>query len=140
MPQTARLCQFDLPSGRTCRQIALKDEQLCRHHMCLFRESETEMLREEAMEQLALQLSALDLPELLHALCGKLSRIRTNVRSVPEAQLALNITLQRLREIDLATLARDQNQPLSSPINFPENSMESMSQQTEEFLKLLQNQ
>lgn len=135
MPQTVRLCQFDLPSGQTCRQIALKDEQLCRHHMRLFRESEAEMLREEAMERLAAKLASLALPDLLYALYGKLSRIRTTVRSHPEAQLALEITLHRLlEEMVQAKHLAEANQPFSTPINFPENLMESMNHNAD-FLK-----
>lgn len=94
----ATLCQHQLSTGKLCRQITLKDEYFCRHHRRLFHKSENEMIHEEAMERLSAKLQSLDLPDLLHALYGKLTRLRTTVRAHPEAQLALNITLHRLRE------------------------------------------
>lgn len=100
MQKPVELCQYQLPSGQTCRQITLKGESLCRHHRRLSRHSEAETSQEQAMEQLAAKLSALDLPNLLHALYGKLTGIQTTLRSHPEAQLALAITFHRLREIE----------------------------------------
>ncbi|MGC2162700.1 MAG: hypothetical protein WA634_12375 [Silvibacterium sp.] len=99
----ASLCQFDLPSGKLCRQIALKGEYVCRHHMRLFRQSESEMIRQEAMDDLAERLSAMDLPELLRTLQRQFKRMQRNHRSVSaslseETQLTLAITLQRIEE------------------------------------------
>ena len=50
------------------------------------------------MERLAAEFLALDLPALLYLLYGKLNNIRTTLRSHHEAQLALAIAFQRLRE------------------------------------------
>jgi hypothetical protein len=135
MPKQAQLCRYDLPNGKTCRQITLRGEQLCRHHMRLFREDETEMVREKAMERLAANLVSLELPALLYALYGKLSRIRTTVRSHPEAQLALEITLHRLLE-EIVQIGHPEQacQPLSAPMNFSENLMKSMNYNAD-FLK-----
>jgi len=99
----ASLCQYDLPSGKLCRQIALKGEQICRHHMRLFRHSESEMIRQEALDDLAERLSAMHLPELLRTLQRQCRRMQRNHRAVSaslseETQLTLAITLQRIEE------------------------------------------
>ena len=144
MSRTADLYRHQLPSGQTCRQITLKGEYFCRHHRRLFHKSENEMIHEEAMERLAAELQSLDLPDLLHALYGKLTRLRSTVRANPEAQLALTITLERMKQHGHnqrpAHLRSGHSQPAPAPMNFPENSMESMNQQMLEFLKVLQNQ
>ena len=49
MSKPTRLCAHDLPSGKPCRQVALKGEPGCRHHMRLFRHVEAELMHEEAM-------------------------------------------------------------------------------------------
>ena len=125
MSVTAELCRFPLPTGQYCRQIALKGEYLCRHHRRLLDKTQAETLREEAMEQLAERLASLDLPDLLEALYGKLDHLRSAFRAYPEVQVALIITLERLR-----TMREDSAEaPIptrSTPINFSENSMESM--------------
>jgi hypothetical protein len=140
MSRPNELCRYQLPNGETCRQITLKGEHLCRHHHRLNRHSETEMAQQEAMERLAASLVSLELPDLLRALYGKLSRIRTTVRSHPEAQLALEITLHRLLEEIIQTYHPAQaSQPLSAPINFPEILIESMNYNAD-FLKTKQNQ
>jgi hypothetical protein len=115
MSRPNQLCRYQLPNGQICRQITLKGEDLCRHHHRLNRHSETEIARQEAMERLAAILMSLELPDLLRALYGKLSRIRTTVRSHPEAQLALEITLHRLlEEIVQAYHPAEANQPYQS--------------------------
>lgn len=144
MSSPRNLCQHQLPTGKLCRQITLKDEYFCRHHRRLFHKSENEMIQEEAMYCLAAELQSLDLPDLLHALYGKLTRLRSTVRANPEAQLALAITLERMKQHGHnqrpAHPRSGHSQPAPTPINFPENSMESMSEQMREFLKVLQNQ
>lgn len=105
MSKPADLCQYDLPNGNLCRQVALKGEQVCRHHRRLFRHSEAEMLHDEAMDRLAAQLRSLDLFGLLRALQTKLNRIQSVVRADPEARLALNIALERLQKRKEANLA-----------------------------------
>lgn len=122
MSKAATLCQYQLPTGKACRQIALSGEQLCRHHRRLFRHSEAEACQEKAMERLAGELLALDLPGLLYLLYRKLNSIRTTLRSHHEAQLALAIAFQRLRE----QLGQTDPEELPTPINFPENPTESM--------------
>lgn len=139
MSSPRNLCQHQLPTGKLCRQITLKDEYLCRHHRRLFHKSENEMIHEEAMYCLADELQSLDLPDLLHALYGKLTRLRSTVRANPEAQLALAITLERMKQHG-HNRRNGHAQPAPAPINFPENPMESMSEQMREFLKVLQNQ
>jgi hypothetical protein len=136
MSVTADLCRLPLPSGQYCRQIALKGEYLCRHHRRLLDKTEAEALHEEAMERLALKLAALSIPDLLDALYGKLSRVRSAVRAYPEAQLALGITLERLR-----TMRQDSIEapipPRSTPINFSENPIESMNYDAPDFQRTL---
>lgn len=122
MSKFVELCQYQLPTGQTCRQITLKDDSLCRHHRRLFRHSEAEICQEQAMERLAAKLLALDLPALLYLLYGKLNSIRTTLRSHHEAQLALAIAFQRLRE----QLGQTDPEDLPNPTNFPENPAESM--------------
>lgn len=113
MSVTAELCRFPLPTGQYCRQIALKGEYLCRHHRRLLDKTQAETLHEEAMEQLAERLASVDLPDLLEALYGKLNRIRSAFRAHPEAELALIITLERLR-----TMREDSAEsPDSNPLN-----------------------
>lgn len=136
--KTADLCSYQLPSGKPCRQITLKDEQLCRHHRRLFHQSEAEMALQQSMERLAIKLSSLPTPDLLEALYRKLCYVHSTVRAVPEAQLALGITMERLRTLELlqaelSVLAR----PSQTPTNFPENSMKSMNQRVPQFLKTL---
>jgi hypothetical protein len=123
MSRTAALCQSKLATGKTCRQVTLKGESLCRHHRRLFRHSEADARQEQAMERLAAELSSLSLPHLLHALYAKLSAIRTTLRSHPEAQLALAITFHRLQE-QLEQAAPKDRPP--TPMNFPECPAESM--------------
>ncbi|MGH9587641.1 MAG: hypothetical protein ACRD3F_11860 [Acidobacteriaceae bacterium] len=85
--------------------------------------SQAETNREDAIEQLAAKLQSLDLPDLLHVLSGILARLRSTIRTVPEARLALAMTIERLESIKTVPA-----QPSSAPINFSENSMKSMSQ------------
>jgi hypothetical protein len=114
----ARLCAYEFPNGKLCRQVALKDEQGCRHHMRPFRHGMYEITHEEAMDRLQQKLNALDLPALLRALQAKLNNIQTTVRSHPEAQLTLNITLDRLHQITTT---------LSNKKGFTEDAAPSMS-------------
>jgi hypothetical protein len=102
MSRSADLCQYDLPNGKLCRQIALKNEQLCRHHRRLHRHSDAQNRHMEAMEILAARLESLPLPELLLALQAHLNRVHRAVRGVPEARLNLDIALRRLEEENTA--------------------------------------
>jgi hypothetical protein len=95
----ARLCIYEFPNGKLCRQVALKDEQGCRHHMRPFRHGMYEITHEEARDRLQQKLNTLDLPSLLRTLQAKLNKIQSTLRSHPEAQLTLTITLERLRQI-----------------------------------------
>lgn len=90
------LCQYEMPSGRQCRQIALKSEQVCRHHVRLFRRSAAEMLHEEAMDRLAAHLHSLDTPTLLRTLHQSLGSIDRRIRNLPATHLTLGIVLERL--------------------------------------------
>ena len=96
MSRPARLCAFDLPSGKPCRQVTLKGEQVCRHHVRNFRRIDGDNLHDEAMERLAAKLSALPLPELLRRINRRLDRVQTVVRLYPDVQLALRIASDRL--------------------------------------------
>lgn len=136
MSRPADLCCYQLPSGKRCRQITLKQEQFCRHHRRLFRQSESEMALQEAMQRLAGKLLSLDLPDLLETLYATLARVSSTVRTIPEAQLALGITMERLRTELLFTAP----EPSPTPVNFPENPMESMNQDGGKFLKTMRNQ
>ena len=98
MSKAVRLCAHDLPSGKPCRQVALKGEPGCRHHMRLFRHVEAELMHEEAMARLEAKLNALDLTDLLRALQLKLGRLQSAVRPDPEARLTLSVALERLRK------------------------------------------
>lgn len=91
------LCRQILRNGRKCTQPALHGEQGCRHHMRPFRHDMYQITHEEAMQRLQASLEAMELPKLLLALQHKLNRIRSVVRRNPEAQLALDIALQRLQ-------------------------------------------
>lgn len=114
----APLCSHEFPSGKPCRQIPLKDEQLCRHHMRPFRHNMYQVTHDEAMERLRHKLNGLDLAALLRSLQAKLNKIQPVVRSHPEAQLALHATLDRLRQI----LSTDSNSS-----SFTETSADSIS-------------
>ena len=121
MPQ-ADLCAFDLPSGKPCRQVTLKGEQVCRHHARNFRHIENKFLHDQAMERLAAKLSAVALPELLRRINRRLDRIQTVVRLYPDVQLALRIASDRLQrridaELAFETFARQNPMP---DINSPE--------------------
>lgn len=118
MSKPVHLCQYDLPSGRLCRQIALKQESACRHHMRLFRHAEAETMHIEAMERLQTKLAALELPDLLRALRYKLSRLHSAVRPDPETRLTLDVTLERLAAVEAMAQAIEK---------WPENITESMS-------------
>ena len=98
MFKPARLCQYDMPNGKLCRQVALKGEQVCRHHMRLFRHDMYEITHREAMERLEAKLNNLDLLDLLSALQYKLTRLQSTVRADPEAQLTLRVALEHLRK------------------------------------------
>lgn len=95
----ARLCSYEFPDGRLCRQVTLKDEQGCRHHMRPFRHGMYEITRDEAMDRLQQKLNTLDLAALLRTLRATLNKLQSAVRSHPEAQITLNVTLDRLRHI-----------------------------------------
>jgi len=136
MSRTADLCKYDLPNGKLCRQIALKNEQLCRHHSRLFRHSEAQVIHDHAMECLAADLESLPLPCLLRVLHSYLNRIQRAVRGLPEAQVALNIALRRLAEEGFSpsqfdqAAARELLETLTKSMNWneirPENSIKSM--------------
>ena len=98
MSKPTRLCQYDMPNGKLCRQVALKGEQVCRHHMRLFRHGMYEITHREAMERLEAKLNNLDLSDLLSALQYKLARLQSAVRHDPEAQLTLRVALEHLRK------------------------------------------
>lgn len=91
------LCAYKLSPDKSCRQISLKGDNYCRHHRRLSRQSEAEAAMMQSMERLAIKLSSLPTPDLLEALYQKLSNIHSVVRAVPEAQVALGITMERLR-------------------------------------------
>ncbi|HEX5236672.1 MAG TPA: hypothetical protein VFW25_15235 [Silvibacterium sp.] len=99
MMKGVRLCSHDLPSGRTCRQPVIKDEQVCRHHMRPYRHGMYEITHDEAMERLVADLSSMDAPRLLRTLQAKLKRIQSAVRADPEARIVLSAVLDRLRKI-----------------------------------------
>lgn len=98
MMKAARLCAEQLSSGRTCRQLALQHEYVCRHHMSPYRHGTYDCAHQEAMERLAATLASMDMPQLLRTLRARLNRIERLVRHNPEASLALSIALKRLRE------------------------------------------
>lgn len=134
MSKPASLCQYDMPNGKLCRQIALKGEQVCRHHMRLFRHGMYEITHQEAMERLEAKLNNLDLSDLLSALQFKLGRLQSAVRADPEAQLTLRVALEHLRkrteaERSLQQFAQQNPMPdITSPEfnNLFEKFMESM--------------
>jgi hypothetical protein len=153
MSRTADLCQYDLPNGKLCRQIALRDVQVCRHHMRLFRHDEAKMIHDEAMERLASRLESLPLHRVLRVLETYLKQARRAVRGLPEAQLTLDIALRRLTEenatrsanarFDQAT-ARELLETLTKSMNYdkirPETPAKSMTYPTAAFQKATPNQ
>jgi hypothetical protein len=121
MPKAARLCQYDLPNGKLCRQVALKDEHVCRHHMRTYRHGMYDITHEEAMERLEADLRAMEIPRLLLALQRKLNPIQSVVRAYPEARLALNIALERLKARDKAARSLQRLTPETMPdVSSPE--------------------
>lgn len=98
MPSTpVTLCAYKLSPDKPCRQITLKGDDYCRHHRRFFRQSEAEAAQMQSIERLAIKLSSLPTPNLLEELYRKLCHVQSAVRAVPEAQLALGITMERLR-------------------------------------------
>lgn len=100
MPMPISLCQFNLPNGKLCRQVALKDLALCRHHTRTFRDLIQKTVRDEAMSHLEDCLNAMELPELLHTLERKLNRIVRTMPAFDEARTTLRIAIQRLHQLN----------------------------------------
>lgn len=96
MPMPVRLCQFDLPNGKLCRQVAIKDQYVCRHHILNFRDADQLAAREVAMERLEDRLNQMDLPELLLTLERKLKRIVRTMPVFDEARVTLGIAIEQL--------------------------------------------
>ena len=92
----AALCQFDLPSGKTCRQVALKGESVCRHHARHLERNMYEITRGEAMQRLEACLNEMDLHELLLTLESKLNRIQRTIPAYDEARVTLRIAIKHL--------------------------------------------
>ena len=117
MPMPVNLCQFDLPSGRTCRQLAMKDQQVCRHHIRNFREADQDAARDVARIRLEDHLNQMHLPELLHTLQRKLKRIVRTIPIYDEARTTLCIAIQRLQKHneDAAALQQFLQTPHSGP-------------------------
>lgn len=99
MSQPVPLCRRKLANGKPCRQPAIKGEQGCRHHTRPFRHAVHDITHEESMAKLENSLNAMAMPELLLALQQKLNRIHAVIPAYPEAQLALEVALERLAEI-----------------------------------------
>jgi hypothetical protein len=96
--KAANLCQYDMPNGKLCRQVAVKGEQLCRHHRRLFRQQDHIASRQTAEFLFATDLARLELPELLYTLEQKLRRIEYATPAHSEARVTLRVTIQRLRQ------------------------------------------
>lgn len=98
MPTTpVNLCAYQLSPEKSCRQITLKGDTYCRHHRRFFRQTEAEAAQMQSLERLAIKLSSLPTPDLLEHLYRKLCLVHSTVRAVPEAQLAIGITMERIR-------------------------------------------
>jgi hypothetical protein len=96
-----RLCQYDLPSGKRCGQIALQGEPLCRHHRrLLYHDHEAASRREERLADLATHLESETLIGMLNILRKNLSGIHRVVRYYPEANTALQAVIERIRQIN----------------------------------------
>ena len=95
--KSAALCQFDLPSGKTCRQVALKGESVCRHHARHLERNIYEMTHSEAMQHLETRLNQMDLHELLLTLASKLNRIQRTMPAYDEARVTLRIAIKKLQ-------------------------------------------
>ena len=98
MSRHADLCQYDLPNGKLCRQVALKNEQLCRHHRRFVRHTDEQCSRSMAEEIFSAQLTQMDTPTLLHTLEQKLRRIEYATPAHSEARLTLQAALNRLEQ------------------------------------------
>jgi hypothetical protein len=59
--KAANLCQYDMPNGKLCRQVAVKGEQLCRQQNHIASRQTAEFLFPAG-------LAGLVLPELFHSL------------------------------------------------------------------------
>lgn len=105
MPMPVRLCQFDLPNGELCRQVAMKDQPVCRHHIRNFREADQDAAREVAMTRLEDRLNQMNLPELLHTLQRKLNRIVRTMPVYDEARTTLRIAIDCLHKHNEDTAA-----------------------------------
>lgn len=122
MSMPVRLCTHDLPTGKLCRQVALKGEQVCRHHMRNFRHGMYEITRQEAAERLEARLNQMNLSELLLTLERKLNRIQKTIPAWDEARITLRIALRQLKERneeDAMLLEFSQRHPLPD-MNSPE--------------------
>jgi hypothetical protein len=97
MPQLP-LCNYPLPTGHLCRQPSLRDQQHCRFHV----RNNAIAEHDTRMSQLNDELMAMDLPELLETLRGKLENILCFMRCYPEAKLTLMVTIDRLYELTSA--------------------------------------
>ena len=102
MPNLA-LCEYTLPNGRVCRQPRLRNESRCRFH--IRRQIEHDFDRR--MGGLNDQLEAMDTPQLLQTLRGKLEKIRCYMRCYPEALLALIVAIDRLTDLSRAPSLSD---------------------------------
>lgn len=97
------LCQHDLPSGKRCRQIALKGESLCRHHRRnLYHHYEVAMIREDLLANLTAQLESESFIGMLGILRQKLSTVHRVVHYYPEANLALETVIRHIQKINAA--------------------------------------
>jgi hypothetical protein len=65
--------------------------------MRIFRHGMSQEAHDEAMLKLAVSLKSMEMAKLLLALQHKLNRIHSVVRAYPEARLALDIALERLK-------------------------------------------
>jgi hypothetical protein len=98
--KVADLCQYDLPNGKLCRQVALKGEQACRHHMRLFRHNMSEVMHAEALERFTAELGQMNLRDLLITVVRKLKRIEKTIPAWDEARVAVHFAVNALQQKD----------------------------------------
>lgn len=92
-----RLCRHKLANGRTCRQAALRDEYLCRHHHRLYRVAEEKASEAERENELREILTTLDTCNLLIYLERSLCKVRRTLPAYSHARITMEMVISRLR-------------------------------------------
>lgn len=99
----AALCTFSMPSGDSCRSVALSGHRFCYHHARRSPNSYRDRAIIRRLDHLGDQLSAMDTAQLLGALHRQLCTLPKTLSRFPEVAFTLTCTLNRLAEITAST-------------------------------------